>query len=104
MKKILFWSVIALVMAFAVAAIASDLKGQMKEEVLLKGDEPIPNAVYNPSGPGLITDSPGDIIGWTQYDYQTNGSTGHRAALGIAGAVNFSWMNGLEINPDGSGT
>ncbi len=103
MKKILFWTVIALVTAFAVSAIASDLKGKMQEEVLLKGDEPIPNAIYYPTRPGLITDSPGEIIGWTQYDYQTNGSTGNRAALGIAGAVNFSWMNGLDINPDASG-
>lgn len=44
-----------------------------------------------------------EIIGWTQYDLQTNGSTDNRVALGIEGCVNFSWMNGLDINPDGSG-
>jgi hypothetical protein len=75
----------------------------MEKQVLLKGDEPIPDATYYPSRPGLITDSPGMIIGWTQYDSQTNGSTGNRAALGIGGAVNLCWMNGLEIEPDGGG-
>jgi len=104
MKKILFLSVLAVVMVFVTSAFAADfIRHEMEKQVLLKGDEPIPNVSYYPSRPGLITQSPGEIIGWTQYDYQTNSSTGDRAALGIAGAVNFSWMNGLDIAPDGSG-
>jgi hypothetical protein len=93
-----------LCLSLAGSTFAGDfIRHKMEKQILLKGDEPIPDATYYPSRPGLITDSPGEIIGWTQYEYQTNCSTGDRAALGRDGCVNFSWMNGLEIDPDGSG-
>ena len=45
------------------------------------GNERIQYLPYNPSPPGAITDSPGDIIGWTQFDLQSIGSAGRRIAL-----------------------
>ncbi len=90
MKRILFLSVVATAMISATSAFAGDfIRHKMEKQVLLKCDEPISDATYYPSRPGLITQSPGLQIGWTQYDYQTNCSTGNRAALGLAGAVNF---------------
>jgi hypothetical protein len=38
--------------------------------------------------------SPGDTVGWTQYDMQTNGSSGHRIAVDDQGGVHFTWMKG----------
>lgn len=103
-RNLLICLVVALALTLLSSAFAADLtRHKMEKQVLLTGAEPIPDVPYYPTRPGLITESPGETIGWTQYDYQTNCSTGDRAALGIAGAVNFCWMNGLNINPDGSG-
>ena len=33
-----------------------------------------------------------DTVGWTQYDMQSNGSSGNRIALDGAGGVHFTWM------------
>lgn len=59
----------------------------------LTGDEPVGPVQYVPSTPRTIC-SPGDTMGFTQYDYQTNGSTGRRAAVDAAGGVHFDWMCG----------
>jgi hypothetical protein len=59
----------------------------------LTGDEPVTNVAPAPVMPGLITDSPGTTIGTTQYDYQTNGSTGNRVVIDVTGGKHFSWMN-----------
>jgi len=58
----------------------------------IKGDEPLPHGNYYPYNPGLATDSPGDIVGYTYYDYQTNGSTGDRIDLLDDGTRAFAWM------------
>ena len=103
-KGVTFLLVLAMLVFLASPVFAGDMvKHKMERQKLIRGDEPIPNAVYSPTPPRLITSSPGDTVGWTQYDYQENGSTGDRAALGIAGNVNISWMNGLDIQPDASG-
>jgi hypothetical protein len=94
MKKILFWSVVALVAVFTASAIAANLKGPMKAEVLVTGDEPVSGIYVIPAPGGLITQSPGEVIGETQYDYQTNGSTGNRVAVDNLGGKHFVWMKG----------
>jgi hypothetical protein len=33
-----------------------------------------------------------DTVGWTQYDMQSNGSSGNRVALDTSGGVHFTWM------------
>jgi hypothetical protein len=38
--------------------------------------------------------SPGDTIGWTQYDYQSNCATGQRIAIDNSGGVHMVWLNG----------
>ncbi len=65
---------------------------------IVGGNEPPSQAPYHPSAPGMITQSPGEIVGTTQYDYQTNGSTGNRIALDSQGGKHFVWMNGLDYN------
>ena len=103
MKKLLFWSVLALVVVFATSAIAGNLKGPMQAEILIRGDEPIPNATVYPVPGGLITNSPGDTVGFTEYDYQTNGATGNRIAVDNIGGAHFAWMKGIDTEPGGGG-
>jgi hypothetical protein len=59
---------------------------------LLRGDEPLPDLKYYPTTPGLVSGSPGDTVGYTQYDYQTNGSSGNRIGLDSQGGLHFAWM------------
>ncbi len=44
----------------------------------------------------VFAQSPGYIVGETQYYMQSNGSSGHRIALGTDDAVHFTWMNGNQ--------
>lgn len=41
-----------------------------------------------------IAQSPGDTVGWTQYPYQCEGSTGTRIAVDSHGYVHVTWMGG----------
>ena len=59
----------------------------------IKGDEPLPNVQAYPYVPGTATTSPGVQVGTTYYDYQTNGSTGNRIAVGDDGSIYLDWMN-----------
>jgi len=47
--------------------------------------------------PGAGICSPGDTVGWTQYDMQSNGSSGNRVALDNAGGVHFTWMKSNDF-------
>jgi len=60
------------------------------------GGDPLPDIPAIPYTPNIATDSPGELVGTTQYDYQTNGSTGRRIALDSQGGVHFAWMNGTN--------
>ncbi|HBZ00453.1 MAG TPA: hypothetical protein DEO84_03930 [candidate division Zixibacteria bacterium] len=40
----------------------------------------------------LYAQSPGDTIGYTEYVYQCNGSTGRRVVLDNSGGLHFTWM------------
>ena len=42
----------------------------------------------------IWADSPGDTVGTTYYDYQTNGSTGNRIGVHDCG-VHMCWLNGV---------
>lgn len=50
---------------------------------------------HNPDPGNVITDSPGTQVGMTYYDYQTNGSTGHRVAVHDCG-IHFAWMRSID--------
>jgi hypothetical protein len=97
-KRILFWSVLALLMLAVTNAYAGNRTAPIVEQKFITGFEPIPDVNYVPAMPGLITDSPGEVIGATQYDYQTNGSSGNRAGVDNQGGVHFAWMNGITYN------
>ncbi len=100
LKKILFLVIAASLLVSAVAYSADVLKqsatngisAPMTKSPLLKGDEPLPDLQYYPSVPSLLTTSPGDTVGYTQYDYQSNGSSGNRIALDSQGGIHFAWM------------
>ena len=50
--------------------------------------------VGTPVGPGLISNSPGEVVGTSFYAYQTNGSTGNRISVDTSGRVHISWTKG----------
>jgi hypothetical protein len=91
--------VLALLMVLGSVAFALDharVKAIPQNQAILTGEEPAPpNAIYVPSLPGAIAQSPGDTIGDTQYDYQTNGSTGTRVVVDHQSNIHFSWMKGM---------
>ena len=93
MRKILLLTVLAL--AFGVTFVmAGNVNGpRIENHVLLTGEEPL-EGIAIPWNPDLITDSPGIVIGTTEYDYQTNGSTGNRAVTDAQGGTHFVWMKG----------
>ncbi len=45
-------------------------------------------------GPPATTNSPGEIIGITYFEYQTNGSSGNRIAVDSYGGIHVAWTNG----------
>jgi len=57
----------------------------------LNGTESLPAvAPYYPGTPHAICIA--DTIGYTQYEYQTNGSTGRRMVIDSQGGMHFAWM------------
>jgi hypothetical protein len=59
----------------------------------LTGAEPLAPVQYIPTNPRLAASSPGDTVGFSQYDFQTNGSTGNRVVIDNLGNPHFAWMN-----------
>jgi len=41
---------------------------------------------------------PGDTVGWTQYEYQSNSACGNRIAVDGAGTIHVTWMKGTNNN------
>jgi hypothetical protein len=88
----------AFLMVFASTVLAVDyekVKPMPEKQRPITGEEVVPDAQYFPTPPGMITDSPGEIVGTTQYDYQTNGSTGERIRIDSQAHVHVSWMKGM---------
>jgi hypothetical protein len=54
-----------------------------------------PSMKKMPSNDPLITASPGEQVGVTYNDYQTNGSSGNRIVIDPVGRVHYNWMNGI---------
>ncbi len=96
MKRALLVLSILLLIAVNVSYSGEKIGPRIENVPVLIGNEPLPDVPYYPSEPGgLITDSPGIIVGGTQYDYQCNGSTGRRIAIDSQGGVHIAWMNGI---------
>jgi hypothetical protein len=95
-RMLLFLGVVALIMVLAGSAIAADVSKIMPmppKAKLMNGNEPIGDVPYYPSSPGTIC-SPGDTMGFTQYDYQSNGSSGRRIVVDSQGGIHMDWMCG----------
>jgi len=95
MKKTLIFLPVLLLLLFAISLSGEKIGPRPENLPFIVGNEPLPDVPYYPSQPGMTTDSPGIIIGSTQYDYQSNGSTGRRIALDSQGGVHVDWMNGI---------
>ena len=103
-KKSLILMLIGLFVIWVAAASATGIKSRLPfpvsktakvtRAIPITGDEQIEQLGYHPTQPSLIASSPGDTVGWTQYDYQSNGSSGNRIALDSHGNVHVDWMHG----------
>src|SRR5512143_760280 len=102
-KKFLASAMIVLLLLLSVSAFSAEIKraadtqsikAPMRHARLIGGNETVFNtAPYIPGLPGLATSSPGDTVGFTQYDFQSNGSTGNRIVLDSQGGIQVAWMN-----------
>ena len=84
---------VLVVTLLALPAMAAKDRIMTKQYPAIVGNEPLPDVPYFPTHPGAITQSPGDTVGWTQYDIQSIGSSGNRVAVDSLGGVHFTWMN-----------
>ncbi len=92
MKKLLMVTGLAVLLIVAGASAELSKTMPITENKIIRGDEPLPDVQFYPYNPGAITESPGEIVGYTFYDYQTNGSSGNRVALCNDGSIYFCWM------------
>jgi len=95
-RKVLVFSIIAIILGFAGLAFSVTLEKVMPykgKQAIIGDDQPLPNVPYYPSS-SLLT-SPGVMMGETQYDYQSNGSSGHRIVLDSQGGIHVAWMKGM---------
>lgn len=94
-KKALVFSIIVIILGFAGMAFSATLTNIMPmqgKQAFIVGDEPLPDVPYYPSSSLLL--SPGVVMGETQYDYQSNGSSGHRIVVDSQGGIHVAWMKG----------
>ncbi|MEE9553911.1 MAG: SdrD B-like domain-containing protein, partial [candidate division Zixibacteria bacterium] len=85
-------------MIFTLAAFSEDNGSFFPSYRNLTGDEPVQNAISSSTVKSGITDSPGEIVGFTQHEYQTNGSTGNRCVIDSEGGVHFVWTKASGDN------
>ncbi|MDA0890634.1 MAG: hypothetical protein O3A52_05730, partial [Bacteroidetes bacterium] len=97
---------------FAVALSAQIVPGQNHsglkakyDKVIMSGDEDLSHLMVNPNPhtyPILNSNSKStmtsEIIGWTTYDLQTNGSVQNRIAVHDDGTISAAWTMSAEFN------
>jgi hypothetical protein len=90
--------IVSLVLFLVLPAISAELarKTAPHADRIITGNEPLPNVAVIPWSPNAATQSPGIVVGTTYFDYQTNGSSGNRVAVGSDGSVFFTWTKGLN--------
>lgn len=91
-RRILIFAALAAFLIVGTAAAELSKTAPMVNLREATGDEYIDLSHAVPYNPGLTTDSPGDIVGYTFYDYQTNGSSGNRVWVAADGSKYFAWM------------
>ena len=93
MKQVLLFIMLVVLICMVIIEAKPSKTTPRVEHKIIRGDEPLPGLQAIPDNPDVITDSPGIIVGYTYYDYQTNGSTGNRVAVSSDGSVYFCWTN-----------
>ncbi|MFQ5869150.1 MAG: sialidase family protein, partial [Candidatus Zixiibacteriota bacterium] len=103
-RCVLFLALVMVVLvAFSSQAIASKMtkitiqEGMQREKLINPNDLPYTTGQGIPFQPGAILDSPGELVGTSHYDYQTNSSTGNRVVKDDMGGVHVVWMNGIDF-------
>jgi hypothetical protein len=91
-KRIFTLAILATFILVGVSAAELSKTAPMVNYKQLTGEEPLPQTDVIPYDPGTASDSPGDIVGYTYYDYQTNGSSGNRVAVCPDNSKYFDWM------------
>ncbi|MBD3169066.1 MAG: T9SS type A sorting domain-containing protein [candidate division Zixibacteria bacterium] len=103
-KKLLLIMLAVSLVAFLTSQSIAEIKRVPIEQAAAKEKLPLDNNLYNTDKPaypyrgGDVT-SPGEMVGTTWYDYQTNGSAGHRVAVHDCG-IHMAWMNLLSQSGD----
>ncbi len=98
MKKVLIFGLVILLLCFFVGSlqaivIATDTRPAEKIDGPVKHDRSWPVALVNGDNPPGITESPGETIGESMYDFQHNAAVGHQIAASAAGNVHAIWMH-----------
>jgi len=70
-------------------------QGMQLEKLVSPLDLPYTSGHGIPLQPGTVLTSPGEVVGTSHYDYQTNGSSGNRIVKDAFGAIHIAWMNGI---------
>jgi hypothetical protein len=103
-KHTLFLTLVILIaLVFTGEALASKItkitieEGMQREKLVNPYDHPYTSGQGIPFQPGTALTSPGELVGTSHYDYQTNGSTGNRVAIDDQGGVHVDWMNGINF-------
>ncbi len=94
-KKMFVLAIAASLLILAGMAVAADMvrmKPIPPRQAILTGDEPMPDVPYYPSSSTILTN---EQAGTTQYDYQSNGSTGRRIVIDNQGNIHVAWMKGM---------
>jgi len=92
MVKQLMVVLLAVLMAIPAFSAQTARKSPPHVDKIIVGDEKLPDVPVIPWSPNTATQSPGTIVGTTYFDYQSNGSTGNRIAVGSDHSVYFAWM------------
>jgi hypothetical protein len=109
-KKILYLSLMVSLLLFLTASAANinqinigkaSKTAPMKNSSIFSGKETILNSNYAPTIPHLAAGSPGDTVGVTQWDFQSNGAMPNRIVLDNAGGVHLNWIQGDLPYPPG---
>jgi hypothetical protein len=95
MKQALLFLPVVFMLFFGMTLAGEKIGPRPENQPVFIGNEPLPDLPYYPSQPGATTDSPGIVVGGTQYDYQSNGPSGRRIAFDSQGGIHIDWMNGV---------
>ncbi|MCP4583694.1 MAG: hypothetical protein GY839_18955, partial [candidate division Zixibacteria bacterium] len=90
---------IAMAMMLAIIVLCATVQAGGRTKAINPPNDDNPNyTIPHSIGRGItddIADSPGDTLGTTYYEYQSNGNVGNKVAKDELGGYHFCWMNGV---------